>query len=108
MTRISDALNNRRMTLSEFFAAERGAQAKLAAAMGIAPPLLSQWASADRQVPLDRCAAIERHTQGVVAVESLRADARWVRVKDKNWPHPDGRPLLDLASANDAHAKVAG
>ena len=29
---------------------------------------------------------------------SLRPDVRWARVPDAGWPHPDGRPCIDVAA----------
>ena len=40
--------------------------------------------------------AIERESRGALNVDSV-LPAKWQRVKDKSWPHPLGRPLLDLA-----------
>ncbi|SEL13142.1 DNA-binding transcriptional regulator Cro [Roseateles sp. YR242] len=60
------------MHLSDFFAQEHGAQAKLAKATGIPAPLLSQWASEDRPVPPVRCVEIERATGGAVTRRDLR------------------------------------
>ncbi|MDN4590239.1 transcriptional regulator [Xenophilus aerolatus] len=69
------------MTLSEFFAAERGAQARLARALEVAAPLLSAWASENpdtrRRVPAERCPDIERATGGAVRCEDLRPDVAW-------------------------------
>lgn len=65
------------MKLCEYFAAERGRQSKLASLTGISPVLLSQWAGGKRDVPAERCPAIERATQGVVRCEDLRPDVEW-------------------------------
>jgi DNA-binding transcriptional regulator YdaS (Cro superfamily) len=77
LTGISDALNNAVMKLAEFFASERGAQSKLAAAAGIPAPMLSQWASGARPIPAERCPEIERATDGKVRCEDLRPDVAW-------------------------------
>lgn len=77
-----------------------GAAAKLAKTLGIPPALVSQW-TADagaRQIPAPRCLAIERATDGDVTCEEMRPDVVWVRVKDRRWPHPKGRPLVDLSA----------
>jgi DNA-binding transcriptional regulator YdaS (Cro superfamily) len=76
-----------------------GAAAKLAKALGIAPALISQWTTEKepRQVPAPRCVAIEAETAGAVTCEEMRPDVLWVRVKDRKWPHPKGRPLIDLS-----------
>lgn len=38
---------------------------------------------------------VERQSQGAVSVEDMCPGVKWVRIKDKAWPHPKGRPLLD-------------
>lgn len=61
------------------------------------PPISAQavhkWSAGE--VPEERCPAIERAMGGDVACEELRPDVSWVRIKDKDWPHPKGRPLVD-------------
>ncbi len=59
---------------------------------------LYQCLTGRRSTPPDRCAAIERATAGKVTCEYLRPDVTWVRVVDPDWPHPEGRPLLDVAA----------
>lgn len=61
-------------------------------------------------VPVEHCPSIEYATSGAVTCESLRDDVAWVRVADKSWPHPKGRPLVDHSvklgageTAQDAH-----
>jgi DNA-binding transcriptional regulator YdaS (Cro superfamily) len=95
------------MNLADLFSSERGAQSHLAAVANIPAPMLSQWASGARPIPIERCAQIERATGGKVTVQELRPDLHWVRVKDKGWPHPDGRPLLDAARASGVDAQAA-
>jgi DNA-binding transcriptional regulator YdaS (Cro superfamily) len=65
------------MTLSEFFAQGRGAQAQLSKAMGIPAPMLSGWASGARRVPAEKCPTIEQATNGSVRCEDLRPDVAW-------------------------------
>ena len=64
------------MKLSEFLEA-RGAVNDLAAMISIPPALLSQWKTGARQVPAERCPAIERATNGAVTCEELRPDVGW-------------------------------
>lgn len=40
---------------------------------------------------------VERESKGAVLVESECPHENWVRIKDKSWPHPKGRPLLDAS-----------
>ena len=49
------------------------------------------------RIPERHCPAIERWKEGGVTVEQLRPDVTWTRIPDPDWPHPDGRPLLDFA-----------
>lgn len=53
---------------------ERGSQTALAQLIGVAPELINQWAHGVRRVPLERCVAIERATDGAVTCEELRPD----------------------------------
>ena len=52
----------------------RGASSLLGRKIGVSPVLISQWANGDRPVPIERCVAIERATEGVVARCDLRPD----------------------------------
>lgn len=69
------------MTLSEWIKAEPGRASTLAATLGIRDPksavLIYLWANGRRQVPADRCPAIERATDGAVRCEDLRPDVEW-------------------------------
>jgi DNA-binding transcriptional regulator YdaS (Cro superfamily) len=68
----------------------------LAAALGVSKAAVSQWFSG--RVPPDRCPDIERATAGRITCGELRPDVRWVRVPDADWPHPEGRPCIDVAA----------
>lgn len=70
----------------------------LARIIGITPGAVSQLLSGARPVPPDRCPAIERATGAKVTCEELRPDVRWQRVPDTDWPHPGGRPCIDVAA----------
>lgn len=78
--------------------AHLGGPSKVAKMLGIKPPSVIGWGG---RVPADRCPAIERATNGAVAVEQLRPDVRWVRVPDPAWPHPGGRPCIDVAAVKE-------
>jgi len=71
-------------------------QSELVKLFGVSRSAVSQWFSG--RFPTDRCPAIEQATQGVVTCEQLRPDVRWQRVPDANWPHPGGRPCIDIAA----------
>lgn len=74
-----------------------GGQSALARLIGAKPQEVWNWANG-RPIPADRCPAIERATNGVVTCDELRNDVTWRRIKDKDWPHPKGRPLIDVAA----------
>lgn len=74
-----------------------GSQAEIAKRLDITPGAVSQWFNGHCPVPAMRCIQFEMATSGAVSCEDLRPDVRWVRVKDKTWPHPQGRPLVDHA-----------
>lgn len=58
-----------------------GGLSKMAALLGVKVPTVSQWVSGNpqnhRQVPAERCPAIERATSGQVRCEELRPDIDW-------------------------------
>lgn len=67
--------------------------------------VVEHWQSKG-SVPAEKAPLVERACRQrgcMVSVDALCPGKRWVRLKDKQWPHPDGRPLLDLAEP----AKVA-
>lgn len=74
-----------------------GGPASLARAVQVTPPMVTQWLRGIRSVSPDRCPQIERATRGAVQVEALRPDVAWSRIPDADWPHPDGRPVIDVA-----------
>lgn len=69
----------------------------VAAAVGVNEQYLYQCLTRRRPAPPDRCPDIERATAGRVTVEELRPDIRWQRIPDPTWPHPAGRPCIDVA-----------
>jgi hypothetical protein len=69
-------------------------------------PDMSRWISEPshkdhRAIPEAKCALIEMHTDGMSTCEENRPDLSWARIPDPNWPHPAGRPVLDLARPAD-------
>lgn len=86
------------MDLFAYLNAARGAQSTLCTAIAAHSPDMSRWATGARPVPPDRCPAIERATNGQVTCTELRPDVAWHRVPDPAWPHPEGRPLIDVAA----------
>ena len=74
-----------------------GSQSKLADSIGGTPQLVNNWVRRGGYVPEEHCPDIERSLSGAVTCEDLRPDIAWVRIPDKTWPHPKGRPLVDHA-----------
>lgn len=72
-----------------------GGPSAVARMTGVSVPSVIKWRI--RGIPDDRCPSIERATSGSVTVEDLRPDVSWVRVVDPSWPHPLGRPCIDVA-----------
>lgn len=60
------------MDLKTYLAQERGAQAQLCRQIGAHAPDVSRWADGTRQIPVDRCVAIERATGNAVRRWDLR------------------------------------
>jgi DNA-binding transcriptional regulator YdaS (Cro superfamily) len=71
-----------------------GAFARL---LGMGQSVVSNW-RARGAVAADACPAIERATDGGLTCEVLRPDIAWHRITDPVWPHPNGRPLIDVTA----------
>ena len=66
---------------------------------GITRQVVEYWQAKGR-VPAERGPLVERkcwERGHAVEVEALCPGRSWHRVKDKAWPNPKGRPLLDVA-----------
>lgn len=48
---------------------------------------------------------LERRSAGRLTVGQLSPDVVWRRVPDPDWPHPDGRPCIDVAAPAAAMAE---
>lgn len=72
-----------------------GGPAAVARMVGCRSPSVIEWRT--RGIPVERCPLIERATAGAHTVETLRPDASWSRIPDPTWPHPAGRPVIDVA-----------
>lgn len=72
-----------------------GGPSAVARMLGIKLPSVLGWKG---RVPKERCPVIERETNGRFTVEKLRDDVAWTRVPDPTWPHPEGRPCIDVAA----------
>lgn len=86
------------MTLNEFLS-RRNAVADLAAAIGIAPSVVSQWKNGVRRVPLDHCPAIERASNGLIRCEELRPDFDWAYLRGTSAVNPKNPPIPERKAA---------
>ncbi len=48
-----------------------GGQSAMARLLGVSPPSVNQWIKGVRQLPAERCPAIERATKGVSCVKNF-------------------------------------
>lgn len=76
------------MRLNEYLMA-RGTVNALAESIGVPAALVSQWKLGVRQVPAERCPAIERATAGAVRCEDLRPDVDWAYLRATDCPVPE-------------------
>lgn len=80
-----------------------GGPAAVARMLGIKPPSVIGW---NGRIPADRCPDLERAIDGRFTCEQMRPDIRWQRVPDAEWPHPEGRPCIDVAKPVAATAEA--
>ncbi len=70
------------MTLIEFITtSKRGSGIALAKTLQVSQPTVSDWCTGKKRVPVERCASIERATNGAVTRKDLRPDD-WQEI----WP----------------------
>ena len=65
---------------------QRGENQKLAIQLGVSQVIVSQWKSGIKQVPAERCPAIEAATHGAVRCEDLRPDVPWSVIRATDCP----------------------
>lgn len=73
--------NNLRMNFKDWVNGQRGRSLAIAQALGVTPPVVSDWVTGKKGVPLERCVQIERATHGEVTRKELRPDD-WQNI----WP----------------------
>ena len=78
----------------------------VAEAVGLNEQYLYQCFTGRRPLPAEHCPGIERATAARVPCEQLRPDITWLRVPDPEWPHPGGRPCIDVAPPAKPAAEV--
>ena len=69
-----------RMDLKNYLEGRRAGK-NLAGILGVSPVIISQWKTGAKQVPAERCPAIEKATGGVVRCEDLRPDVDWAYLR---------------------------
>lgn len=72
-----------------------GGHRAIALMLDIKVPSVYSW---NGRIPKERCPDIERLTAARFTVEQMRPDVTWQRVPDPEWPHPGGRPCIDVAA----------
>ena len=65
------------MNFNQYFSQNPRGGTLLARAIGVSPVVMSFWRTGARQVPAERCPAIEAATGGLVRCEDLRPDVQW-------------------------------
>jgi len=72
----------------------------------VSPVTIHQWAfRPDKQVPAERCPAIERATGGAVTCEELRPDVDWqfIRANPRENPNNPAAPTVGAANPEAVH-----
>lgn len=72
---------------------DNGGLSVVAEKVGVSAQTLSNWRT--RMPPEEHCPSLEFALNGAMVCERMRPETKWVRIKDKDWPHPKGRPLVD-------------
>ncbi|MDO9235982.1 MAG: Cro/CI family transcriptional regulator [Aquabacterium sp.] len=90
------------MKLNTWTSSERGRSLWLANAVGVSPPVVSDWCTGKKAVPLERCVAIERATNGEVTRQDLRPDD-WQDI----WPELAQAPATIAPVATESVAPAA-
>lgn len=67
-------VNNNQMKFNEWVNSQRGRSLAIAQALGVTPPVVSDWVNGKKSIPLERCMPIERATGGAVTRKDLRPD----------------------------------
>lgn len=100
MTRHYAMANNADMEFNKWVGIQRGRSLAIAQAVGVTPPVVSDWVTGKKGVPVERCVAIEIATGGEVTRRDLRPDD-WQNI----WPELAQSPAT---IAQPATENVAG
>jgi DNA-binding transcriptional regulator YdaS (Cro superfamily) len=91
--------NNSCMNLKDWVNERRGRSLAIANALGVSPPVVSDWVTGKKGIPIERCVAIERATQGVVSRKDMRPGT-WQEI----WPELAQAPANTAPQAIEAIA----
>jgi len=91
------------MDLTTYLKEEKGRAAKLARDLKVSGPTVHGWGfDPEKKLPIQRAPEIEFFSSAIVTCEEMLPDVTWVRVDDPDWPHPLGRPLIDVMNSRAA------
>lgn len=92
------------MHLKDYLLTEgRGAGSSLSRALEVPASLISDWANENRPIPVERCAAIERATNGAVTRRDLRpSDWSLIWPELITAPAHKAQPAIDSVAAKEA------
>lgn len=99
------------MNLNAWTGEQRGRSLRLANTLGVTPPVVSDWCTGKKQVPVERCVAIERATEGAVTRRDLRPDdwqAIWPELAEPRAPAPAQNTPADAAPGAAAGEAASG
>lgn len=69
------------MKFCDWVREQRGRSLAIAQAVGVTPPVVSDWVTGKKKIPVERCILIERATRGAVRCEDLRPDVDWAYLR---------------------------
>ena len=88
------------MDLNTYISQTRGGGNLLSRSLGVSGVVVSLWKTGARQVPAERCPAIEAATGGLVRCEDLRPDVPWAVLR--------GNKAIDTSNTKQAAAETVG
>lgn len=74
------------MNLNQYLSQDGIVARQFADDLGVPAPLISQWRTNERPIPIERCVAIERATSGAVTRQDLRPndwESIWPELAEK-------------------------
>lgn len=78
------------MKLNEWIKDQRGRSLAIAQAIGVSAPVVSDWVTGKKQIPVERCVMIERATSGAVTRIDMRPND-WQQI----WPELATQPQAE-------------